>query len=84
MLDAGYFTRMASGRIGRGAKLPLQFGHAPPKTFVAQASQNVHSNVQMRASGLSGGRSRSQHSQFGLSSIILDTSWLIIMAGTFP
>ncbi|GAN00200.1 enoyl-CoA hydratase [alpha proteobacterium U9-1i] len=32
--------------------------------------QNVHSNVQIRASTLSGGKSLSQHSQFGRSSSI--------------
>lgn len=33
---------------------------------MAHASQNVHSNEQMRAPSSSGGRSLSQHSQFGL------------------
>jgi len=36
----------------------------------AQVTQNVHSNVQITASVLSGGKSLSQHSQFGLSFII--------------
>jgi hypothetical protein len=33
----------------------------------AQVEQNVHSKVQMRACALSGGRSRSQHSQLGFN-----------------
>lgn len=35
------------------------------KWFSAHSAQNVHSNVQIRASSASGGRSLSQHSQFG-------------------
>jgi hypothetical protein len=73
-VDAGYFANIAGGRIGRLTKLPLQFGQTPPNTVAAHSAQNVHSKLQMRASGLSGGRSRSQHSQFGLS---------FIMAGSF-
>src|SRR3954447_17860935 len=69
-VDAGYFASIAGGRIGRLTKLPLQFGQTPPNTVAAQSAQNVHSKVQMRASGLSGGRSRSQHSQFGFSFIM--------------
>jgi hypothetical protein len=53
-LDAGYFVSIAAGRIGRLTKLPPQFGQTPPNTFAAQSAQNVHSNVQMRASRLSG------------------------------
>jgi hypothetical protein len=67
---AGYFASIAGGRIGRLTKLPWQFGHMPANTVAAQAAQNVHSKVQIRASGLSGGRSRSQHSQFGFSFIM--------------
>ncbi|EFL87697.1 hypothetical protein R2A130_2847 [Ahrensia sp. R2A130] len=33
----------------------------------AQLLQNVHSNEQLRASWLSGGRSASQHSQLGFN-----------------
>ena len=69
-MDAGYFASIDAGLIGRPTKLPLQFGQTPPNTVAAQSAQNVHSKVQIRASGLSGGRSRSQHSQFGLSFII--------------
>jgi hypothetical protein len=36
----------------------------------AHVAQNVHSNVQIIAAMLSGGRSLSQHSQFGFSFII--------------
>ena len=54
--------------MGLTTRLPLQFGHKPPRTSSAQVAQNVHSNVQMRASVLEGGRSRSQHSQLGLIS----------------
>ena len=66
-VDAGYLTSIAAGRIGLATRLPPQLGQLPPNTFSAQAAQNVHSNVQMRASALSGGRSRSQHSQLGFS-----------------
>src|SRR3954467_8400191 len=68
-VNAGYFASIAGGRTGRLTKLPLQFGQTPPNTVAAQSAQNVHSKVQIRASGLSGGRSRSQHSQFGFSFI---------------
>src|SRR4051794_34993277 len=70
-VDAGYFASIAAGRIGRLTKLPPQFGQTPPNTVAAHAAQNVHSKVQIRASGLSGGRSRSQHSQFGFSFIMV-------------
>jgi hypothetical protein len=49
-------------------KSPPQLGHRPANRFSAQSAQKVHSNVQMRASSLSGGSSRSQHSQFGRNS----------------
>lgn len=39
----------------------------PPSLADAQAAQKVHSKLQIIASGLSGGRSLSQHSQFGFS-----------------
>jgi len=64
---AGYFTSIAAGRIGRATRLPWQFGQIPRKPFSAQSAQKVHSKLQMRASLLSGGRSRSQHSQFGFN-----------------
>src|SRR5690606_11502263 len=64
--EAGYFASRCAGRTGRVEKLPPQFGQAPARTPVAHSGQNVHSNVQMKASA-SGGRSLSQHSQFGRS-----------------
>jgi hypothetical protein len=57
-----------AGRIGRGEKLPPQFGQTPPNTSAAHAAQKVHSKVQITASAAAGGRSLSQHSQFGRSS----------------
>jgi hypothetical protein len=65
--EAGYFTSKAAGRIGRGTRLPPQFGQIPRNTSPAQAAQNVHSKVQIIASVASGGRSLSQHSQLGRS-----------------
>lgn len=46
---------------------PPQFGQTPCRTVRTHSVQKVHSNVQIIASPLSGGRSRSQHSQLGLS-----------------
>ena len=56
-VEAGLFVNSATGRIGRGAKFPLQLGHTPFSTSVAQAVQKVHSNVQITASVDSGGKS---------------------------
>lgn len=56
--------------MGRGVKLPPQFGHTPARTSIAQSRQNVHSKVQIIAEVESAGRSRSQHSQLGRSSSI--------------
>ena len=66
-IDDGYFSSRWAGRIGRGLKLPPQFGQWPFSTDSAQDAQNVHSNVQITASHESGGRSLSQHSQLGRS-----------------
>ena len=66
-VDAGYFSSDAAERIGRDSKLPPQLGQTPANTLSTQSRQNVHSNVQIMASGDSGGRSRSQASQFGRS-----------------
>jgi hypothetical protein len=66
-LDAGYFTSIAGGLIGRGEKLPPQFGQRPFNRVSTQSRQNEHSNVQIIASIASGGRSLSQHSQPGFS-----------------
>jgi hypothetical protein len=46
-------------------------GQTLPSFAVAQSAQNVHSNVQMRASVDSFGRSRLQHSQLGRSASTL-------------
>jgi len=44
----------------------------------AQSWQNVHSKEQIRASSEAGGKSRSQHSQFGRNSSIV---FLIVGSG---
>ena len=56
-----------AGRTGRGSKPPPQFGHTFKSTCCTQSAQNVHSKLQMRASVEDGGKSLSQHSQFGRS-----------------
>ncbi len=66
-MEAGYFLSIPGGRIGRATRLPPQPGQTPSKRSSAHVEQNVHSNVQIIASGDSGGRSRSQASQFGRS-----------------
>ena len=63
--------QLSAGRSGRRTSSPPQFGQRPRSTPSAQSTQNVHSKEQMRAARLSGGRSRSQHSQFGRSSSML-------------
>ena len=55
------------GRRGRLNNSPPQLGHTPLRIVLAQSTQKVHSNVQIRASADSGGRSRLQHSQLGRS-----------------
>ena len=67
-VEAGWRSSRSAGRIGRRTSSPPQFGQRPPSTPSAQSRQNVHSYEQIRASTESGGRSRSQHSQFGRSS----------------
>ncbi len=67
-MDAGNFTNFIAGRTGRMENLPPQFGQMLPSTRSAQSRQNVHSNVHITASIAVGGKSLSQHSQFGLSS----------------
>jgi len=64
-VEAGKRASLSAGRIGRGTKLPPQFGQTPFNGPATQSWQKVHSNVQIIASGLSGGRLRSQHSQLG-------------------
>jgi hypothetical protein len=58
---------LSAGRIGRGTRLPPQFGQRPESFVSAQSLQNVHSNEQIIASAAAGGKSLSQHSQFGRS-----------------
>jgi hypothetical protein len=70
-LEGGNFTSFAAGRIGRRTNSPPQLGHRPLRMLSAQLRQNVHSNEQIVASAESGGRSRSQHSQLGLSESIV-------------
>ena len=70
VVDAGYFNNASAGRIGLGTKFPPQFGHWFCNLFSAQFKQNVHSKVQITACLLFGGKSTSQHSQFGLNSNI--------------
>ena len=67
-MEGGYFPSRASGLIGRRTSSPPQFGQTPFRALSVQFLQNVHSKEQMQASIESGGRSRSQRSQFGLSS----------------
>jgi hypothetical protein len=64
-VDGGLFISAEAGRIGRGEKLPPQFGQTPLSRLSTQSRQNVHSNVQIIASVADGGRFLSQHSQLG-------------------
>jgi hypothetical protein len=73
-VDAGWRASRSFGRIGRRTSSPLQLGQRPASTPSAQSRQKVHSKEQMRASSEWGGKSRSQHSQLGLSSSIVTCS----------
>lgn len=66
-VDGGLLASLFEGRRGRTTNSPPQFGHFPSSTVSAHDIQNVHSKEQIRASVDSGGKSLSQHSQFGLS-----------------
>jgi hypothetical protein len=66
--EGGLFASFAAGLIGRGEKLPPQFGQTPLSLVSTQSRQKVHSKVQIIASAADGGRSLSQHSQLGRSS----------------
>lgn len=68
LIDDGYFSSIADGRIGLLSNPPPQFGHLPPSFPSTHDRQKVHSKLQIIASLESGGRSQSQHSQFGRSS----------------
>jgi hypothetical protein len=70
LLEAGCFSSIASDLMGLGSRLPPQFGQTPSNTSSTHFRQKVHSNVQIIASWVSGGRSRAQFSQFGRSSSI--------------
>jgi hypothetical protein len=77
--EAGNFSSFAAGRTGRRTSSPPQLGHRPLSTPSAQERQNVHSNEQITASGESGGKSMSQHSQPGLSkSIVGSPIWSVV------
>ena len=76
LVEAGCRNSRSAGRIGRPHEIAAAIRAAPPSTPSAQSRQNVHSYEQIRASTESGGRSRSQHSQFGRSSSISATPCL--------
>lgn len=85
--DAGFCCKASAGRIGRSTRFPPQFGQMPPSFSSAHDLQNVHSNVQINASAASGGRSLSQHSQFGRSSNKIHfpaSDKLIVRLGQWP
>lgn len=69
-VEPGLVASAAAGLRGLVTSSPPQFGHFPPSLVSAQEAQKVHSKEQIRATDDSGGRSRSQHSQFGRSSSI--------------
>jgi hypothetical protein len=69
---------MAFGRIGRGWKPPPQLGHTLLSRDDAQASQNVHSKLQIIASRASGGSAFSQHSQDGRNASMVDISFFAV------
>jgi hypothetical protein len=65
------FASFATGRTGRGAKLPPQFWQTPLSRLSTQSRQNVHSKVQIMASVADGRKFLSQHSQLGRNSSIV-------------
>ncbi len=67
LVDAGCTNSLSVGLTGRVTKFPPQLGQVLSNLFSAHSLQNVHSNVQIRASLVPGGKSLSQHSQLGLS-----------------
>lgn len=42
-IDGGFFSSFETGRIGRGVRLPPQFGQRPRRLFSTQSRQKVHS-----------------------------------------
>jgi hypothetical protein len=43
LVEAGFRASIPAGRIGRGIRLPPQFGHMPCNTFSVHSAQKVHS-----------------------------------------
>ena len=43
LVEAGFRANIAGGRVGRGTRLPPQFGQMPCSRFSAQVAQKVHS-----------------------------------------
>jgi hypothetical protein len=72
--DAGAVIRFFAGRTGRRTNSPPQFGQTFCKTPLTQSAQNVHSKEQIIASVDSGGKSLSQHSQFGRNASMSSSS----------
>src|SRR5471032_2939682 len=72
---------MAFGRIGRSWKPPPQLGHTLLSRDITQASQNVHSKLQIIASRASGGRDFPQHSHEGRKASMIDISFLHFRVG---
>jgi hypothetical protein len=68
VVEAGNRASAGAGRIGRGTRLPPQFGQRAANRDSTHSRQNVHSKEQIIASAASGGRSFPHRSQFGLSS----------------
>jgi len=69
---------MAFGRIGRSWKPPPQLGHTLLSRDNTQASQNVHSKLQIIASRASGGSVFPQHSQEGRKASMIDISFFAV------
>jgi hypothetical protein len=42
-VDAGSGTSLSAGLIGRGCRLPPQFGQIPSRQFLAHETHHVHS-----------------------------------------
>ena len=74
LVEAGFLINFSAERKGRDTKSPPRLiyivGQRPFSFSSTQPLQKVHSKEQIIASSESGGRSLSQHSQFGLSSNI--------------
>ena len=74
LVEAGFLINFSAERKGQDTKLPPRLiyivGQRPFSFSSTQPRQKVHSKEQIIAFSESGGRSLSQHSQFGLSSSI--------------